>query len=301
MEAVYCMSLMIMATIKNSNVENPCIIYTGASAINVIEFSQQYQHSNQTSFPNLKALTIEKHDIVFGIGMSNGEMCILQLVINEKNMISADVLFSYIAHPPVNSDDPVYRSQFGSIHRASDIWSCVFSPCGNYLATCSEDQTTKIWDISNKYSLIKVLTGHKAAVTCVDWTILENKEKKEMMATCSDDRVIMLWNIIRNKINENDETEKNETLEFVLLQNVQAKTVFGWFTFTYLRFQRDSNKLSVGTENGTIVIFQIDELWNMSQIFCRCLHRGSIEGLQCDKHGYVVSCGSDCSVVVLKK
>ena len=347
---------------SNSN-SNMSVVSQLDSRINCLEFADQYYYSNTNSISNFKQLNnVKDNNIIVAGGLSNGKIYIYKLIekiVENRRIISVEIIIQFLAHKPVHSKDKEYRKKFGSIHIAADIWTCVFAPYSSnnnktnnnnnimYLATGSEDQSTKIWKISKKDNSINwqeknvivdeiiTLRGHTAAVTCVDWTFVgltrnmgidtadkPNNNcncKKELLATCADDRKVMIWDVNHNREKENGE------LSFVLLYSLLPQNVHGWFTFTYLRFQRDGNKLSLGTENGYVVIFKLyqqdvnkdnkndDELntsqsksqskseISMKQIFGQCLHRGSIEGLECDKNGLVTSCASDCTVVVLQK
>mmetsp|Transcript_10610 Transcript_10610/g.15935 ORF Transcript_10610/g.15935 Transcript_10610/m.15935 type:complete len:227 (+) Transcript_10610:3-683(+) len=215
-------------------------------------------------------------------------MLVFALHVNDSRV---QLLHRFLAHPPVHSDDAQYKAQFGSIHKAADVWTCVYSPCARYLATASEDQCTKIWDTHHEYKLVQTLTGHSTAVTCIDWTLLRDGGE-ELFATCADDRTVMIWKPQKKTIN------KSEELEWTLLHTFDATSnVLGWFTFTYLRFQRDANILACGTENGYVCIFDMNK---MQPLYTKCVHRGSIEGLECNKNGLLVTVASDCSIVVIQ-
>ena len=62
-----------------------------------------------------------------------------------------------------------------------------------------------------------------------------------------------------------------------------------------MRVLINSDILVAGTENGYITVF---DLSLKKQISATCLHRGSIEGLECAKDGLVVSCASDCTLLL---
>jgi WD40 repeat protein len=53
---------------------------------------------------------------------------------------------------------------------AADIWNSIWSPCGKYFATCSEDRNAKIFKLEkNEFQEIQTLTGHVLACTDIDW------------------------------------------------------------------------------------------------------------------------------------
>lgn len=68
------------------------------------------------------------------------------------------------AHKPVKE---YFDERFGSLSKYAEIWSICFSPENQYIATCSEDQTAKIWDFHG--NLIQTFVGHSTAVTSIDW------------------------------------------------------------------------------------------------------------------------------------
>ena len=77
------------------------------------------------------------------------------------------------------------------------INSIAFRPDGKYFATASRDKTIKIWD-SNSFELLKVidkekLGGHVNSVNKLLWVLHNN-----WLISCSDDRSIMVWEVIDN-------------------------------------------------------------------------------------------------------
>jgi WD40 repeat protein len=160
----------------------------------------------------------------------------------------------------------------------AEIWSVCWSPNEELCATASEDQTTCIWKVDNERNLIATLTGHTTAVTAVQW-------KYERIYTCADDRTVRVYN-----------TQSND---YTCLHVLHApKSLFGWFTLTYLKVDEDKNLIICTTQNGYLVIWR-DE--NEIPILCKKIHFGSLEGLTYDKQTHrVVTIGSDCTVTSLR-
>jgi WD40 repeat protein len=161
----------------------------------------------------------------------------------------------------------------------AEIWSVCWSPNEEYCATASEDQTTCIWKINDEQNLIAILTGHTTAVTAVQW-------KYEKIYTCADDRTVRIYNNQYNCIN--------------VLHT--PKSLFGWFTLTYLKVDEDKKLIICTTQNGYLVIWR-DEENNENQIpiLCKKIHFGSLEGLAYDKQIHrIVTISSDCSVTSLR-
>lgn len=157
----------------------------------------------------------------------------------------------------------------------AEIWSVCLSPNEEFCATASEDQTTCIWKSDEEQTLIATLTGHTTAVTAVQW-------KSDRIYTCADDRTVRVYS--------------NEYNCLHVLHT--PKSLFGWFTLTYLKVDEDEKLIICTTQNGYLVIWRDDiEL----PILCKKIHFGSLEGLTYDKQTHrVVTIGSDCTVTSLR-
>ncbi|CAF4945471.1 unnamed protein product [Rotaria magnacalcarata] len=164
----------------------------------------------------------------------------------------------------------------------AEIWSVCWSPNEELCATASEDQTTCIWKVDGEQNLIATLTGHTTAVTAVDW-------KHERIYTCADDRSVRIYSTQSNAYN-------------CLRVLNTPKSLFGWFTLTYLRVDEDQKLIICTTQNGYLVIWRDDETNdNGIPILCKKIHFGSLEGLAYDKDTHrVVTISSDCTVTSLR-
>jgi WD40 repeat protein len=161
----------------------------------------------------------------------------------------------------------------------AEIWSVCWSPNEEFCATASEDQTTCIWKVDDERNLIATLTGHTTAVTAVQW-------KYERIYTCADDRTVRVYN-----------TQSNEYNFLYALHT--PKSLFGWFTLTYLKVDEDQKLIICTTQNGYLVIWHDEE--NSIPILCKKIHFGSLEGLTYDKETRrVVTIGSDCTLTSLR-
>lgn len=69
------------------------------------------------------------------------------------------------------------------------VESCVFSPDGVHLATCSGDETVQVWDSSEMFCKV-VFRGHEDNV----WNADFNKEG-ELLCSCSTDKTVRVWSI----------------------------------------------------------------------------------------------------------
>uniref|UniRef100_A0A7S0E798 Protein LST8 homolog n=1 Tax=Phaeocystis antarctica TaxID=33657 RepID=A0A7S0E798_9EUKA len=73
---------------------------------------------------------------------------------------------------------------------ATYVLKVIMSPDGKRLATCSADQTVKIWDIQNNFACDKTLTGHQRWV----WDAVYS-EDSAYLVTASSDQTARLWDV----------------------------------------------------------------------------------------------------------
>ncbi|XP_075507936.1 uncharacterized protein LOC142544784 [Primulina tabacum] len=78
------------------------------------------------------------------------------------------------------------RKFTGHAGRVTDL---SFSSDSRFLATCSEDTTIHLWDVSTG-SLVRKLSGHNGLVSCVNF----NRESN-MIASGSFDETVRIWNV----------------------------------------------------------------------------------------------------------
>ena len=61
------------------------------------------------------------------------------------------------------------------------------------LATCSEDQSCKVWTLESKNpKLLQHLKGHTLAVTSVDWQVMDPRIG-EIFVSLSDDQTFRVY------------------------------------------------------------------------------------------------------------
>jgi WD40 repeat protein len=104
---------------------------------------------------------------------------------------------------------------------------------------------------------VVVLKGHSAAVTSVDWKILNNKT--ELLISCSDDQTIRIYEIttkvklfiylfIHSFIYLFVKAENEMDCKFV--EVLTTKEITEWHTLTYLAVDPFSSLLACATQNG---------------------------------------------------
>ncbi len=69
------------------------------------------------------------------------------------------------------------------------VWSVAISPDGKTLASGSEDNTIRLWDITTGEQLTTI-TGHTAPVKCVNFSPDGTK-----VASSTDDGAVFIWEI----------------------------------------------------------------------------------------------------------
>ena len=126
-------------------------------------------------------------------------------------------------------------------HRLS-VNSVAFSKDGRTLATGSDDQTVRLWDLSawaRPVQLGQPLTGHHGKVTSVAFS-----PDRHTLATASTDRTVRLWDI-RQRV-----------------RPVQlGRPLTGLHDGVYsVAFSPDGHSLVSGSEDGTLVLWNLTEL-----------------------------------------
>jgi len=193
---------------------------------------------------------------------------------------SFNLFFDLQIHKEVMAHKPAVEKNedFGSLHKFAEIWSLCWSPDNKFIATASEDQKTRVWNVSTGEQVAE-LCGHTSAVTCVDWQITK---LGNLLATCGDDRTIMIW----------------DSTTFKLFHIFETKEIDDWHTATYLALEKGGNgtRIVCVTQNGWLMMWDIE---TKKKLVGKRLHMGSIEGLKWHHPaGLLVTCASDCAINV---
>jgi len=204
-----------------------------------------------------------------------------EIDIFEENGENFEHIFHCLAHEAGTSSE-----DFGSLGKYAEIWSSAWKYDNiNQLTTVSEDQTIRVWDFNNetKSKHLKEIfraKDHSLAVTCVDWKKTKAFDG-ELIAACSDDRKISLYNPLK---------------AFIKIADLSTEIIKDWHTLTYLDIEENGKRLACGTQNGYLVIWDLVE---MKIIFMKKVQHGGIEGLRW-RGNIIATCSSDCSVLLMK-
>jgi WD40 repeat protein len=113
----------------------------------------------------------------------------------------------------------------------AQIWSAVFSPDGQILASSSRDQTVKLWD-TNSGCCLQTLQGHDRDV----WSVAFSTDGNSL-ATGGDDRTVRIWDVNTGRSQE-------------ILQGHQGSV-------QSVVYSPDTQTLASGSEDETIKIWDI--------------------------------------------
>ncbi|MEZ2318171.1 MAG: caspase family protein [Microcoleus sp.] len=153
-------------------------------------------------------------------------------------------------------------------HKKAAIWTVIFSPNGDYIATASEDYRGKIWDLKGKQKA--TLEGHDAAVLDISF-----HPQKNLIATASEDKTVKLWN-----------------LNGKLLKNIIGHSE----QVTSVRFSPDCSTIATASDDRTI------KLWNLDGTLITTLkgHSGAVNSISYNpKNSTILISGSSDGTIII--
>lgn len=152
-----------------------------------------------------------------------------------------------------------------------EIWTVIFSPNGDYLATASEDYRAKLWDLKGKQKA--TLEGHDAAVQDITF-----HPQRNLIATASEDKNVKLWN-----------------LNGQLLKNITGHSD----QVTSVRFSPDGNTIATASDDRTI------KLWNLDGTLITTLkgHSGAVNTINFNPTNskILISGSSDGTIIIWRE
>lgn len=238
------------------------------------------KEKNQTVTSLKIAHKTEKNEIYLLASNSKGEMKIYKEE-GKGEDCKYSQLFKGLGH---FADAELKNENFGSLHKYAEIWST--SWCCNEigkLATVSEDQTCKVWEYDEKGNStkeIKMMKDHTLAVTCADWEKVKAFDG-EVLAICSDDRRISLYNPLK---------------DFAKIGELTTSFLKEWHTLTYIALEENGDRIATSTQHGYLCIWNLNTL---KPLFIKKVQHGGIEGLKW-RGDLIATCSSDCSLVLFK-
>lgn len=215
---------------KNGNWQQSLIRHT--QQVNSVDFSP----------PNGDKIASSSRDDTVQLWTWQGKQYQLEKTISRQSPLksSSSVSFNPIISNPllafadskgsvkILGIDGSHKNEFLAHKR--EIWTVIFSPNGDYLATASGDYTAKLWDIKGKPKA--TLEGHDAAVQDISF-----HPKRNLIATASEDKTVKLWN-----------------LNGQLLKNITGHSD----QVTRVRFSPDGNTIATASDDRTIKLWNLD-------------------------------------------
>lgn len=126
-----------------------------------------------------------------------------------------------------------------------------------------------------------MMKDHTLAVTCVDWKKVKVFDG-ELLAICSDDRRISLYNPLK---------------EFSKIGEITTLGLDEWHTLTYLSLEDNGTRIACSTQHGYLCIWDLT-LFKVP-LFAKKVQHGGIEGLKW-RGNIIATCSSDCTIVIFQ-
>jgi WD40 repeat protein len=111
------------------------------------------------------------------------------------------------------------------------IFDITWSPEGTRLATASADNTARIWNASARGGEIVSLIGHKGPIRDVIPVSSDPGRRRELIATCGDDRTIRVWEAAGGQVsvlNGHADSVLGIAWTEMLLSCSSDRTIRGW-------------------------------------------------------------------------
>jgi WD40 repeat protein len=139
-------------------------------------------------------------------------------------------VFDLVTGKPTPSLNEKTTSKSDTPHRGS-VFSVAFAPDGKVLATGSEDQTIKMWDVTSG-KVLTTLRSHTGGVTSVAFS-----PDGELLASGGEDQTIRLWDVSEG--------------------NVVARLQGHADNVTCVRFSPNGKLLASASHDGTVKLWDI--------------------------------------------
>ncbi|MFX0125495.1 MAG: hypothetical protein ACFFAE_17875 [Candidatus Hodarchaeota archaeon] len=168
--------------------------------------------------------------------------------------------------------NPPFGESFQSFtHSKVQIWSLDFSPDGSLLASGSDDNTIKIWDMKDLGREVTTLVGHTGRIRSLDFS-----PDGSLLASGSNDRTLIIWDVVMGE--------------------TRCKMTSHTHTVRCLAFSPDGSLLASGSFDSTI------KIWNSTtwkEIYTIPAHSGWVTSISFSPDGKLLASGSVDSTIKL--
>uniref|UniRef100_A0A1I8PTX8 Nucleoporin SEH1 n=1 Tax=Stomoxys calcitrans TaxID=35570 RepID=A0A1I8PTX8_STOCA len=139
------------------------------------------------------------------------------------------------------------------------IHDVVFDYYGRRMATCSSDQTVKIWDENEqgKWSVTSSWKAHSGSIWRVSWA---HPEFGQVLATCSFDRTASVWEEVLGEKAAATMTPARRWVKRTILVDSRTSVTDVEFAPKYLGLL-----LATASADGVIRIYEAPDIMNLSQ------------------------------------
>ncbi|KAG4066899.1 hypothetical protein HA402_009001 [Bradysia odoriphaga] len=153
----------------------------------------------------------------------------------------------------------MFQPQSIRVEHKDVIHDVVYDYYGQRMATCSSDQTVKVWDPNEKgvWTVTASWKAHSGSVWRVSWA---HPEFGQVLATCSFDRTVSIW---EETVSEKTTPTMAPVKRWVRRSNlVDSRT-----SVTDCKFAPKNQGLMLATcsEDGVIRIYEAPDVMNLSQ------------------------------------
>ncbi|XDV39022.1 hypothetical protein PO909_008321 [Leuciscus waleckii] len=232
-----------------------------------------------------------------------------QTAVRQKMLVSLerDRAFSQVQN--LDSDFAKGRCMLSLEGHIHATWACSFHSCGDFVASCSMDNTAKVWDLNSERCRC-TLRGHVDSVNSISFLPFSN-----ILLTCSADKTLSLWDARAGLCAQTFYGHKhscnyaafNATGDTIAscdsfgvvklwdVRNVSAMVSIdtGPHPSNQVAFSPNGRMLAVASNDGSVKTVEVASL-HMSSLIA---HDDAVQSVIFDHKGeYILSAGSDGAI-----